>query len=164
MARGQKIRSGTVQVDGLPELSRALKAIGPDARRELREASKSVAEFVAADARSGAQVLGGVAAKSAPSIGAVGGVAGAGVAFGGASSPWAAGAEFGGGRRPTTRQFEPWRGNGETAGYFVYPAIRSNAERIESEFTDAIDGIIKRRFPNEQRQAPLDRAHPHPEG
>lgn len=144
MARSQKVRSGTVQVHGLPELSKALKAIGPDAQKELREASKRVATFVANDARAAAYSIGGVAAHVAPSIKPVGGVSGAGVALGGASYPMAGGAEFGSLR---FKQFKPWRGSSSDAGYFVYPAIRQDADRIQTEFTDAVDDIIKRRFP-----------------
>ena len=123
----QKIRSGTVKVDGLRELNAALKAIGGEAQKELREASKRVAGFVADDARSAAYTIGGVAAHVAPSI-----------------KPVFGGAEFGSMR---FKQFKPWRGNGSDAGYFMYPAIRQDADRIETEFTDAVDHIIKRRFP-----------------
>lgn len=144
MARGQKIKSGTVKVDGLRELNRALRKLGPESQKELKEASRKVASFVAADARSAAIGLGGVAAKSAPSISAVGGVSGAGVAFGGARYPFAGGAEFGSIRY---RQFKPWRGNGPDAGYFVYPSIRRDADRIVTEFTDAVDKVIERNFP-----------------
>jgi hypothetical protein len=141
MARAQKVKTGTVEVTGLPELSKALKAIGPDAQRELREASKKVASFVADDARSAAQSLGGVAAKTAPSIKATGGVAGAGVAMGGPSFPFAGGAAWGASKYP---QFKEWRGH---IGYFPYPQIVQDADKIETEFTAAIDNIIKRRFP-----------------
>lgn len=144
MPRAQKIKTGTVQVDGLPELSKALKAIGPDAQKELKVAAKKVATFVASDARSAASSLGGVAAKTAPSIKPSGGVSGAGVSMGGPSYPFAGGAEFGSYKYP---QFKPWRGNQSDAGYFLYPAIRQDADRIETEFTAAIDDIIKRRFP-----------------
>lgn len=144
MARSQKIRSGTVKVDGLVELNRALKALGPEAQKELKDASRRVADFVAKDAASAAHSIGGVAAHVAPSIKPVGGVSGAGVAFGGASYPMAGGAEFGSLR---FHQFKPWRGNSSDAGYFVYPSIRQDADRIETEFADAVDDIIKRRFP-----------------
>lgn len=144
MARSQKIRSGTVKVDGLTELNRALRGLGPDAQKELKEASRSVATFVASDARSAANALGGVAAHVAPSIKPVGGVSGAGVAFGGARYPMAGGAEFGSYRY---KQFKPWRGNSSDAGYFVYPAIRRDADRIVTEFTDAVQKVIDRRFP-----------------
>lgn len=138
------IRTGTVKVQGLPELSRALKAIGPDAVDELKEASHRVATFVAEDARAAASSIGGVAAHVAPSIKAMKRATSAAVGFGGAAYPMAGGAEFGALRY---RQFKPWRGSGSDAGYFLYPAIRADADRIQTEFTDAIDDIIRRRFP-----------------
>lgn len=138
------IRTGTVKVAGLPALSRALKAIGPEAQQELKEASHRVASFVAEDARSAAYSIGGVAAHVAPSIKAMKRATSAAVGFGGAAYPMAGGAEFGALR---FKQFKPWRGNGSDAGYFLYPAIRQDADRIQSEFSDAIDDIIKRRFP-----------------
>jgi len=144
MARSQKIRSGTVKVQGLPELSRALKAVGPEAQKELKDAAKSVATFVANDARARALGLGSTAAHVAPSISATGGVSGAGVGFGGAAYPMAGGAEFGALR---FKQFKAWRGNGPDAGYFVYPTIRADADQIVEEFTDAVDKIIDKRFP-----------------
>lgn len=141
MARSQKIRTGDVRVEGLRELSKALKELGPDAQKELKEASKEVATFVANDARAAASSLGGVAAHVAPSISAVGGVAGAGVAFGGSSWPMAGGAAWGSHR---FKQFKPWLGS---IGYFPYPQIKENEERIVDEYTDAVDRIIVKRFP-----------------
>lgn len=145
MARSQKIRTETVKVDGLTELNRALKAIGPEAQKELREASKKVAGFVASDAAAAARSLGGVAAKTAPSIKAVGGVSGAGVGFGGSAYPFAGGAEFGAGHKYP--QFKEWRGNNSDAGYFVYPSIRRDEDRIVTEFSDAVEHVIAKNFP-----------------
>lgn len=139
-----RIRTGAVQIDGLRELNAALRAIGPDAQKELREASKEVAEMVADDARAAAYSIGGVAAHVAPSLRAVAGVKSAGVSFGGARYPMAGGAEFGSYKY---KQFKPWRGNGSDAGYFLYPSIRRDADRITTTYTDALDGILERRFP-----------------
>jgi hypothetical protein len=50
--------------------------------------------------------------------------------------PYILGAEFGGGRRPTTRQFPSWRGKGEGAGYMLYPTIREDTEDDGSQFYD----------------------------
>lgn len=144
MARTQRIRSETVRVEGLTELNRALKSLGPEAQRELKDASRRVAGFVASDAASAARSIGGVAAKTAPSIKAVGGVSSAGVAFGGSGYPFAGGAEFGAYR---FKQFQPWRGSSSSAGYFVYPSIRHDADRIVTEFSDAVDKVIDRNFP-----------------
>lgn len=137
-----KLRAGSIRVEGLRELNKALRDIGPEARAELKAASKKIADFVTEDARSAASSLGGVAAKSAPSLAPRAGIGGsAGVAFGGAAYPFAGGAEFGSQRY---KQFQPWRGNGPSAGYFLYPSIRQDADRIVTEYTAALDDVVKK--------------------
>jgi hypothetical protein len=143
-----KIRTGDIRVEGLRELSRALKEIGPDLQAELRTTNRGVAEREASNAVSAANSIGGVAAKTAPSIRATAGVRSAGVGFGGAAAPYGAGAEFGGGRRPTTRQFKEWRGSGPDAGYFVYPTIRRDADAILDDYVDAVNDVIRHNFPD----------------
>lgn len=138
-----KVKSGAgVRVDGLAELNRTLRALGGrEFQAELREAGRTVAKDVAQDAVGKAHSLGGVAAHVAPSISASAGFTSAGVSFGGASHPAAMGAEFGGQGRPTTQQFQPFRGH---EGYFIYPAIRDNADHIEATYLKAVDDILKR--------------------
>ncbi len=135
-AKGQGVR-----VTGLVELNRALKALGPEVQKELKAANFEVGSMVAGDAQSIALGLGGVAAKVAPSIKATKTQAGAAVSFGGAAYPFAGGAEFGSMRY---KQFKPWLGNSSDAGYFVYPAIRQDAEEIETTYIERIDDIMKR--------------------
>lgn len=130
-----------LRVDGIVELSKALKEISPELRKELRLANKSVAQFVADDSRAAAYSLGGVAALVAPSIKASAGQAFAGVSFGGSEYPMAGGAEFGSIRYP---QFQPWRGNSSDAGYFVYPSIRHDSDRIATEYTAAMDTLLRK--------------------
>lgn len=139
-----KIRSGAVEVSGLRELNKALKELGPQFPKEMRKTNKAVAEDVASEARSRALSLGGVAAKAAPSVKASAGATSGGVAVGSNSAPWALGAEFGGGRRKTTQQFKPWRGSGASAGYFVYPTIRENADEIVEAYSEGMDELLKR--------------------
>lgn len=137
--------SGTVgvQVEGLAELNRALRALGGrEFQAEIRDAGKEIATDVAADARGIASGLGGVAAKAAPTVSASAGFTSAGVTLGG--QPWSMGAEFGGGARPTTQQFKPWKGSGSGAGYFVYESIRRNSTEIGERYQNALDQIIKR--------------------
>lgn len=136
-----RFKSGEVRVEGLTELQRALKEIGPEAAKESRKVSRKVAGFVADDAKSAAYSLGGVAAHVAPSIKPSAGAVSAGVALGGAAYPMALGAEFGGRGRPTTMQFQPHLGR---TGYFVYPTIRRDGDRIESEYREGIDHVLKR--------------------
>ncbi len=140
MARVNATSQG-VKVAGLNELNRALRELGPELQRELKQTNLTVAEIVAKDAQSAAFSLGGVAAKVAPSIRASARNTAAGVSLGGTGYPMAAGAEFGAVRYA---QFKPWRGNGSDAGYFVYPSIRRDAERIETEYSKALDNILDR--------------------
>ena len=52
------------------------------------------------------------------------------------------GAEFGGGARPTTRQFPPWRGKGSDAGYMLFPTIREQTEeKFEAQYADVVQKI-----------------------
>ena len=137
-----RIRTGAVQVDGLPELHRALKRLGDlEASRELRGANKKAAEHVRDKSKARAYMVGGVAAHVAPSLRASAGTQSAAVSGGGASHPAFAGAEFGGRGRPTTMQFQPHRGR---EGYFVYPTIRAESGRIVKPYQEALDQIIKK--------------------
>lgn len=134
-------KSDGVNVEGLAELRRALKAVSDQAPKELNAASKEVATLVADDARDDALGLGGVAAKVAPSVKPSGTARGAAINLGGPAYPMAAGAEFGGRGRPTTQQFQPHLGR---TGYFVYPSIRRNAGQIEETYTGLIDDLMRK--------------------
>lgn len=143
MARVNASGSVGVQVEGLRELNRALREIGPDAQKRMRSANLEVATDVADTAVGIAYSLGSVAAKSAPSVKARARNVAAGVSIGGAAYPFALGAEFGGQRRPTTQQFQPWKGSGSDAGYFVYEAIRRDADEIVRHYDEAIGKVLR---------------------
>ena len=49
-----RIQGGGVRVDGIAELHRALKRLDPELEKELKRANKSIAQFVADDARAAA--------------------------------------------------------------------------------------------------------------
>lgn len=144
MARRSAVGAVGVNVEGLEELSKALKQMDNGLDKELRKAGREVAKFVTADAKGAAAGLGSTAAKSAPSLRASAGAAYAGVSLGGGGYPFALGAEFGGRGRPTTQQFQPWRGSGEGAGYFLYPTILRDQQRIEDEYGQALDDVIRK--------------------
>lgn len=144
MARSQRIRTGGtvgINVEGLPELSRALKSIDPNLQKELRATNRKVAQEVTEAARGRALGLGSVAAKTAPSLRASAGATSAGVGMGGPGFEFAGGAEFGSLR---FKQFQPWRGNGPEAGYFLYPTIRDKADDIVETYDDAMQEIIRK--------------------
>lgn len=131
----------TLRVDGIKELNAALKEFGSDFKGEMRRTLKPIADMVAEDARGAASGLGSTAAHVAPSIKSSAGAQFAGITLG---DPAAAGAEFGGRGRPTTQQFQPWRGNGEDAGYFVWPTIRKDGPRIEAKAAEGLDQLIRK--------------------
>ena len=49
------------------------------------------------------------------------------------------GAEFGGGARPTTRQFLRHRGQ---SGYFFWPTVRKRKNQIAKEYLEGIDRVV----------------------
>lgn len=138
-----------VRVEGLRDLSRHLRAIDKSLARDLRIANKAAAETVLAEARRRASSLGGVAAKTAPTLRASGEQQRATVRLGGARAPYALGAEFGAKRY---RQFKPWRGNqwggfSGGPGYFLHPAIRETADEIVGQYGNLLDKLTAKAFP-----------------
>jgi hypothetical protein len=69
------------------------------------------------------------------------------VSIGSDRVPWALGFEFGSLRGPKKRQFPPWRGRGDSAGYFFYPAVRAAEDRIWPEMERAVDEAFAAAFP-----------------
>ncbi len=148
----------TVAVKGLDEFRRELRKLDDAGLLDdLKDVNYSVAELVVEEAQRNASTrLQRLASESlSPSRQA----ARAQVTGGGANAPYFGGAEFGsqrGQRRtgPSGRrflghnQFDPWRGNGSSAGYFLYPAIRDNTERIIELYGDEMDRITKKAFPD----------------
>jgi hypothetical protein len=51
------------------------------------------------------------------------------------------GAEFGGGKRKTTKQFPPHRGRG---GYFFWPTVRNMRQQIAEEYLDTIEKVMEK--------------------
>lgn len=50
------------------------------------------------------------------------------------------GAEFGGGARPTTKQFLRHRGQ---SGYFFWPTVRKRKNEIAKEYLEGLDRVVK---------------------
>jgi hypothetical protein len=144
MAKSTRIKAGAgegaIRVVGVTELAASLKALEPALAKGLRVANKLAATTVRDAAKSKASGLGGVAAHVAPSITASAGLKSASVGLGGAAFPMAAGAEFGGRGRPTTQQFQQWRG---TQGIFLFPTIRKEGPAITEEYLKTFDVISR---------------------
>lgn len=135
-------RSEAIQVRGLADFQRELKRI--DLAKDLRLANLGAAELVAGRARGRASGLGGVAAKTAPSIKAAAEQRRAKVVLGGSQFPFAMGAEFGGQGRPTTQQFKPHLGR---TGYALYPTVRDSRDEFVDVYERALDQLMRRAFP-----------------
>lgn len=110
-----------VHVEGLDEFLRELNSSPTKIRRAESAYLRAAAQAVRTKAQLNAYAEGGVAAKSAEDI-RIGGIGQ--VAYGG--KPYNFGAEFG---SYQYAQFERWRGKGDEAGYFLWPAIREFRDR-----------------------------------
>lgn len=149
--------AGSVKVTGMREARAALKRCeDADRQSELRSTNVEVAELIVTEGRQRAAGVSALAAKAARTLRAGRALTRATVTLGGASAPFALGAEFGafrnqrrfnvGGNPPRHgqgwNQFAGWRGNHEDAGYFMYPSIRENTDRIVDMYGDAIERIF----------------------
>jgi hypothetical protein len=122
-------------IRGLPELVRACSSIQKDFGREFERSAHDIARQVVYMARSAAHTRQQQLAASTLQSGTE---ADAGTVR--SSAGMFAGSEFGGGMRPTTRQFPPYRGK---RGYFLYPAMRANANTLNKLWQEALDDSMK---------------------
>jgi hypothetical protein len=137
--------ASAVHVDGLKQLIRDAKRVDRDLPKTMREQMLPISQKVLRGSQQRAQGLGGVhrhAARRGLRAGATQNTAW--IKLAASREPTILGAEFGGGRRSTTRQFPPWRGSGSTAGYFVYPTIRSESDNIMRQLEHAVRGLLRR--------------------
>lgn len=134
-------------IEGLDDFTGDLRAMSKalDGGEAMKDANYAVGMVVVDAAKSRAGGLGRMEAKAAQSLTAGRAQRAASVAIGGAKFPFALGAEFGSDRY---RQFRPWRGSGKTAGYWLWPAVRSEGEQIERVYAEALDDITRRAFPS----------------
>lgn len=129
----------TIELAGINQLLRVLKALPKDLQNETREASQSIANDLVSAATAAAhtplQRFAASGLKARRDRIPV-------VATGGTLSPGTRardvfyGAEFGGQRRPTTRQFQPHMGQ---RGYWFYPTARAHGKEYVTQWGKAID-------------------------
>ena len=160
-----------VEVDGLKELRSALrKAADVESLAAIKAAHKAAGDHIVSHARGIASGVGRQAAKAAESVKATNTAGYAAVRIGGKGYEFAQGAEFGGKRaadrfrtgagfltagarrkmraqkrtqaRGDLRQFMAYRGNGSTAGYFLWPSIRSETPNLIKQYGDAIEAAL----------------------
>ena len=136
-----------VEVDGLRELLRVASTLPKTAQQELREAAKMIAEdeapriktAAAGSDRQSAALIGSIRIRRdrVPAI-AAGGRGRTSVSGGATAGQLFFGAEFGGGRKPTTKQFRPHRGRG---GYWFFPTLRADQDRMMKRWEGALRAI-----------------------
>lgn len=138
-------------------LNKALRKLPKETTVKLRDAAQQIAGEVASEASGRASSVGGVAKYVAPTIKASRDRVPV-IKMGGSSrlpasgDGWARsrngsrqtvgdviwGAEYGGGARPSTQQFAPWKGNSTGAGYFLWPTVRDNNADIAETYSEAL--------------------------
>lgn len=149
----------SIRIEGIKELRRELKAIGPEWPKELRAVHKKIAEFGAARSRAVASGEGGETRHFAKSIRpranqrqAIIAIApAANAAFWGAKrhTGWYAKPQF----HASPAQHQPWVGNSwevAVAGqgpYAINPALAAALPQILDDYADMIDDLTKRAFP-----------------
>jgi hypothetical protein len=134
-------------------LSAALRSLGPEASKRLRDASQAIASDMADEARTRAAGVGGAYSLVGPTIRGTRDRVPALAVGGSRRIPGRSGdrqtvgdllwgAEFGGQGRPTTQQFRPHLG---TVGYAFWPAVRAESddamEAWSAALADALDAI-----------------------
>lgn len=151
----------TLTFNEISGLYRFLSGLSSEASKTLRQEAREIANDIATVAASTAKSQGGLAALVAPTLSGktdriptvrMGGskklpAEGTGWKHG-RKGPnqtigdviW--GAEFGGARgtqsNRRTTQFRPWLGNGDTAGYFLYPTVREMSDEMQERYGEAV--------------------------
>lgn len=151
-----------IEVKGLREFRRELKAASADLPKEMRKAQKGIADEVADRAQGVAGGMGGIQAKAAGSIRGYatqtqasvgfpsGGIAGA--AFWGTlrHTGWYAAARYAGGPPNNPR----WVGNSWEPGvagqgpYAINDALADFLPELDERYLDMIDDLTARAFPD----------------
>lgn len=145
----------TYTYQNIAGLRRALRSLPKEAQATMRDASLDIADSVARKAGQRARMVGGVMRYVAPTIKAkrdrvpkivMGGTTrlpsrdgsprrGSKQTVG--NVVW--GGEFGSDR---FRQFSPWRGNGEGAGYALWPTVRDESDDTIERYGDALMSAV----------------------
>ena len=150
------LSGAATKVVGLAEFRRELKKLDePHLVNQLKDVNYAVASLVVSSAKAHASTR--MESAAAESLRPSRSGARAQVT-GGAGIEFFGGAEFGAAQdqiRNTARgavtgwnQFQPWRGSGSGAGYFLYPAIRDETEHIVDMYGDALEKIASQAFPD----------------
>lgn len=151
-----------VEIKGLAEFRRALKAIGPEWPKAMRLAHKQISTDVARTAQGISAGMGGVHAKAAglikgyasgtqASVGVPSGIGGAAEWGTLRHTGWYAAARY---RASSGRQHPPWVGSSWEPGvagqgpYAINSALAGDLDQVVEAFMHAIDDLTANAFPN----------------
>lgn len=133
-------RTLTVEFDG-GKVARRLRRAGTRIEIGMGTVTRSVAARGTRDAQATGRSLGGVHAHVVDG-GGIFVMGGNNIRLDPRKQPAVLGAVFGGGRRPSTRQFPPWRGSGRNSGYMVFPDLRRQERQLDAIVTALIDKAL----------------------
>lgn len=144
-----------VRIEGLTEFRKELRKVaGKDGLDALKAVNVKVAEMIVERTK---PKMSKKSTRSAASLKAAKTGNASFVRGGGKSAPMFGGVEFGSYRnqsRATRRgpvkgwnQFDPWKGNGSGAGYFLYDTVRSSSDEVIKMYRDGMIDIARDAFP-----------------
>lgn len=131
-------RTLTVEFDG-GKVARHLRRAGARIELGMGTVTRAVTSRTVAATTQAGNRLGGVHHHVLPGINIYGGN---NVRLDTRNQPAVLGAVFGGGRRPTTRQFPPWRGSHRDAGYMLFPELREQERFLDVTVVELIDKAL----------------------
>lgn len=131
-------RTVSVEFEGT-KVARHLRRAGAKIEVGMGTITRTVARRAVISAHATGRRFGGVQAHVIPGIYVQGGN---NIRLDVRQQPAIMGAVFGGGRRPSTRQFPPWRGSGRDAGYMVYPDLLEQEAELETLVVDLIERAL----------------------
>ena len=151
-------------------LNKSIRRLPKEAKAKLRDGSEKIAKKVAEDAQNRARGQGGLAAIVGTTIRSGRDTVpvvrmGNSTRLPTSGNGWQRnrtgtrqtigdviwGAEFGGGARPETSQFRPWKGSSDGAGYFLWPTVRGDREYIANAYEEAMADAEKAAFKGETK-------------
>ena len=136
---------GSIEVEGLKKLRARLKKFDEvETLAAIKAANVEAGQLLVDVAKPQMISAGPVSRKIAKTLKSTNLVGSAKVNLGSSNLPFAWGVEFGAKQFP---QFKPWRGNGEGAGYFLFPALRENSQEIIDIYTRKLDEALRLTFP-----------------
>lgn len=126
------------RIEGLRETRSALRSLDRTLPRRLRPKFNEAAQLIVDRGRANASTP--QQRRAAESLRTKSTQSSIAVALGMQRYPFALGAEFGSIRYP---QFPAWRGSDAGAGYFMWPAIRSERPRVISLALEGVDQLTR---------------------